>query len=253
MIRLSKIVLSLGLLLISLSANSQVSIRDSSIAFPMFSINYAYQTPGSDLAKRFGDDSNIGANLTYKTKKNYLFGLEGNYFFGTMLKEDSILDKISTADGNIINGNGEYADIRMFERGFYITGKIGKMFPVIGPNPNSGLFIMGGAGFLQHKIRIENPGNTVPQIAGDYAKGYDRLTNGFAITEFVGYMHMGSNRLVSFYIGIECVQAWTQNRRSYNFDQMKRDTDKRFDALYGIKLGWILPLYKRVPDKYYFN
>jgi hypothetical protein len=253
MIRFYKFALLVCLILVIFNTNAQVSVKDTSISFPMVSINYAYQTPGGDLAKRFGDDSYIGVNFVFKSKKNYLLGIEGNYFFGTKIKEDSILKNISTSDSNLINGNGEYADVRMYERGFLIMAKFGKMFPIIGPNPNSGLVILGGVGFMQHKIRIESPGNTVPQIAGEYVKGYDRLTNGLAVSEFVGYMHMGNNRLVSFYIGIECVQAWTQNRRSYNFDQMKRDTEKRLDLQYGIKIGWILPLYKRLPDKYYFN
>ena len=251
--RFFKITLLINLIFIAFAANSQVSVKDSSIFFPMVSINYAYQIPGGDLANRFGNSSSIGANFLIKTKKNYLLGVEGSYLFGNTIKEDSVLKNISTPDGFVINGNGEYADIQMYERGFNLSARFGKMFSIIGPNPNSGLFIMGGIGFLQHKIRIENAGNTVPQIAGDYVKGYDRLTNGLSTNEFIGYMHMGTNRLVSFYVGFEFIQAWTQNRRSYNFDQMKHDTDKRFDAIYGIKVGWILPLYKRVPDKYYFN
>lgn len=53
---------------------------------------------------------------------------------------------------------------------------------------------MGGGGFLQHKIRIENRENVAPQILGDYAKGYDYLRNGPAGYLYVGYVfHANKN------------------------------------------------------------
>jgi hypothetical protein len=34
---------------------------------------------------------------------------------------------------------------------------------------------------------------------------------------------------------------------------MGPDNTKRIDLLYGIRLGWIVPLYKQAPQEYYFN
>jgi hypothetical protein len=47
------------------------------------------------------------------------------------------------------------------------------------------------------------------------------------------------------------MQGFTQNRRSYNFDEMKQDTEKRLDIFYGAKVSWILPLYKKAPKEFY--
>ena len=135
--------------------------------------------------------------------------------------------------------------------------KGGKVFPhllgkkkTIGPNENSGIIVTGGVGMLMHKIHITG---TSPQLTEEYKKGYDRLTFGVATSEFVGYFHMSNNRMLNFYFGVEFVQGWTVNRRGYNFDEMSTDTEKRLDHLSGFKVGWVLPLYKRVADEFYFD
>lgn len=231
---------------------SQINVRDSVINTSLIQVTYSYQVPGGDLSKRFVSNNAIGLGYLYKTKKNWMIGADGFFMFRDSVTETGILDSIMTGDGNIIDGNGMYAEVHMYERGFHMGIKAGKLFPVIGPNPNSGIVVLGGVGLLQHKIRIENRNNTAPQISDDYKKGYDRLTNGLAVSEFIGYMHLGNSRLVSFYAGIELVQAWTQNRRTYNYDLMGADNSKRFDMLYTLKVGWIIPLYKRSPDPFYY-
>ncbi|HEY0030894.1 MAG TPA: hypothetical protein VGC65_09070, partial [Bacteroidia bacterium] len=64
-------------------------------------------------------------------------------------------------------------------------------------------------------------------------------------------LYFSSNRLVNIYFGVECMEGFTQNRRSYNYDTMKQDTEKRVDIMYGGKIAWILPLYKRAPQEFY--
>lgn len=252
---MNKIICHFSFLFLFISGQvfSQVNIKDSAITTSLVQVTYSYQVPGGDLSKRFVSDNAIGLGYLYKSKKNWLLGADGFFMFRDSIKETNILDSIVTSDGNIIDGNGTYAEIHLYERGFHMGIKAGKLFPVIGPNPNSGIFILGGIGLLQHKIRIENRDNSAPQISKEYKKGYDRLTNGLALSEFIGYMHLGNSKLVSFYAGVEFVQAWTQNRRSYNFDLMGPDNTKRLDLLYTIKVGWILPLYKRSPDAFYYN
>jgi hypothetical protein len=229
-----------------LSVSAQVSVKDSCIKIPMFFAHYAFQVPGNDMANRFLDNSNLGAGFLFKTKKNLLFGADINYIFRDAVKENNILQSISTPDGFIIDGNGQPADVSLTERGFYTSLKCGKIFSILNPNPNSGVVAIGSVGFLQHKINISNPNNTAPQIAGDYKKGYDRLTNGIAFSEFIGYMYFSKNRLTSFFAGFEFVQAFTKNRRDINFDTQTKDYSKRTDLLSGFKIGWIIPLYPKI-------
>jgi hypothetical protein len=250
---LRKILLSLVILqFFVFQASSQVSVRDSSIVVPMIYATYAYQLPGGDLAKRFGGNSSIGGGFMIKTRSNWLFAAEGNYLFGSTVKNgDSLLKNIETSEGFVINANGYYAEIGFAERGFNVFAKVGKLFPVISPNPNSGPLVMIGGGFLQDKIRIHDGDNTAPQVQGDYKKGYDRLNNGFVVSGTIGYLYLSDSRLINFLVGFEFMQSWTKYRRARNFDTGKQDNSTLSSQFYGVKLKWIIPLYKRKPKDYY--
>ena len=248
---MKKILLLLTLIVFSQIVFSQ-TIEDTKLVVPMVSVSYSLQVPGGDLANRFGVSSTLGASFMVKTKSNFLFGIDANYLFGQDVKENGVLDSISTSNGQVINIFGEYSGIKFFERGFHINVKAGKIIPLFGPNENSGLLITASAGLLQHKIRIENDGNNTPSILNDYAKGYDRLSNGLAISEFIGYMYFSNNGRVNFYAGFELTQAWTKNRRSWNFDTMENDDQLRNDYLYAFKFGWIITLHKKMTNKFYY-
>lgn len=236
--------------IISSKIAAQVSVRDSSIATPLVAISYGFQLSAGDMVKRFGNSSSIAGALEFKSYRYWTFGINGSYFFGKKVKEN-LFDSIDTSTGAIINRLGEYADVRTFERGFTVSGTIGRMFPFKKPNPNSGIIFDVGFGFMQHKIRIETIGNNVPQLSKEYRKGYDRLSNGFMLSENLGYLYLSGNRLVNLYFGFECMQGFTQSRRSWDYDLMRKDTQKRVDILYGLKVSWILPLYKRAPQEFY--
>lgn len=250
---MKKINLLVVLIFLCFQAKTQVSVKDSSIFSTMLYATYAYQLPGGDMAKRFGGNSSVGGGVQIKTKKNWLFGAECDYLFGNRVKDQfSILSNISTSDSFLITTDGQYADVFFNEQGFLVSLKAGKIFPVFGPNPNSGILLTLQPGFLQHKIKITNPNNTVPPLRGDYKKGYDELANGFSLTEFIGYFYMGNKRFVSFYAGFEFTQAFTKCRREYNFNTRSRDTEQKFDFFYSFRAGWLIPFHKRKPKGYYY-
>jgi hypothetical protein len=181
-----------------------------------------------------------------------LIGAEGTFQFGSSVKDqDSLLTTISTPEGYIIDANGKIADVILYMRGFSFFGSIGKLFPWVGPNPNSGFTLMAGAGYLQNKMRILNPDNTAPQLQGDYKKGYDRQNGGIALTASVGYLFMSSSRLLNFSLGFEFIQAWTKNRREVDFNTGKPDPSPLSSQYYGIKATWNIPLYRRSPKEFY--
>ncbi len=233
------------------SVQGQKIIRDTIVNFSIISGTYAYYFPGGDIEERFGNVSCAGLNYQYKTSRNFLWTADVNYLFGENVKENP-LSLIETSNGQIIDGNGEYATIAMSERGWLIRGSIGKIFPVFGPNPNCGLLISAGTGFLQHKIRIDNRENTAYQLEGDYKKGYDRLTNGVNFSQFVGYIHFDNKKLFNFYLGMDFNEALTKNRRSWDFQLEKKLDNNRLDLLLGFRAGIMIPLYSRAPEPYYF-
>jgi hypothetical protein len=234
-------------------ARSQLSVRDSTIGFSMLGATGSYSSPSGDMAERFGNNYSIGAFFYRKTKTNWMWGFQGSFLFGDKVTETGLLDSLVTSQGAIIDKDGTYGEVLFYERGFQIEARIGKIFPVLGPNKNSGILFMAGAGLLQHKIRIESQGSEIPSIEDAYSKGYDRLSNGLCISEFLGYVNFGNKRMVNFFIGLEATQAFTQSRRDFNFDTRAKDETNRNDLLFGIRAGWIFPLYKRVPNAYYIN
>ncbi len=239
-------------LLLSMSyANAQLNVKDSMVSAPLLGLSYAHQFPGGDMVNRYASNSNVGINFMFKTKQNWFWSADLNYLFGRTIKDATILDNLKTSNGQIININGLYADVRVSERGYFTSAKVGRIFPWLSPNKNCGFVFAVGPGFLQHKIRYDDIGNTTPQLSKEYRKGYDRLTNGLAVTAFLGYLFLDNRYFINFFAGVEFIQAWTQNRRGYNFDTMQYDTAKRIDQLTGCKVGIIIPLYKKVPNEFY--
>lgn len=250
---MKKIIVTSLICLTMLVGNLYAQIADSSINMYQVGINYGFHLPYKNMADRFGVSSTIGLSFDYKFKSNWSLGLEYNYIFGSNIKDSSsMLTGLMTESGQIINMYGEYGTFVLSERGFYSGGRVSKIIPVLGPNKNSGIIISFGAGLLQHHIHIENKDNNTPPILGDYKKGYDKLCNGFSAKQFIGYQYLDNRGLINFYFGFELYEAWTMSRRDYDFDIMGYDDTKRKDVLGGIRVGWILPLYQKAPDKFYY-
>jgi len=223
---------------------AQNNVKDSAQQGAIIEANFSYNLPGADLKKRFGSNLGAGLGFMYKSRNNLLIGAQANYFFGNTVNEDSLFKDITSANNKIIGSQGIFADIVLQERGFYIALKAGKIFPIIGPNPNSGLVLIGGVGILQHKIRIEylenDSDNKVPQLEGDYRKGYDRLSNGLAFNEFIGYFHSSNKQFVNFYFGIEFIQGFTKSRRSWNIDEQKNRNSIAIRSFAWIQIRMVL-------------
>ena len=194
---------------------SAQSVKDSCIRIIMMGFHASGQLPQYDLAKRYGPNLNAGASIIWKTKHNVLYSLEGSYFFGKNVREDVVFSKL-------------------------------------GNNPNSGVFITVGIGWMQHKIKLYDANQKIAAVNGDLKKGYDRLSGGLGFSQFIGYKYISNNRLANCYAGFEFYEARTKSLRGFNYDTGLPDTQKRFDMLVGFRFGWILPLYKRKKDFYYF-
>ncbi len=209
----------------------------------LMNFSYGGQLPGGDMADRFGKNFLAGAGADYYTKDNWILGLKGDFMFGKDVETD-VLANLRGDAGFVYADDGGISDIKLRERGIHLSAHIGRVFSFSETNKRSGLRVTIGGGFLQHKIRIqEEPQVFVSSIYKDYKKGYDRLTNGATITEFIGYQFIANNRLINFSIGAEFVQGFTQGRRSFNFDTRSPGLDKRLDLLYGFRLTWTLPLF----------
>lgn len=210
----------------------------------LLKLSYGGHTPGGDMAGRFGNNFSFGTGTDLITGKgNWIFGADFAYIFGGEVKQD-VLATLRTPEGFIIGNNRSFADVQLRERGFFAGALVGKLIGIGKANPRSGIRLTVGAGLLQHKIRIQDdPFSGVPQLDDNYKKGYDRLSNGLALSQFIGYQILSLDKRVNFYIGLEFFQGFTMNRRDFNFDTRTKETSKRTDLLSGIRAGWVIPIY----------
>jgi len=249
----------LGCLLIFLAGNSCLIGQQTAKKVPersgfLTSITYKGQLPVGLLAERYGFNSSIGLGFQYKTNNGLIFGVEGGYIFGDNIQENSLLNSyVFHQDGRIYDVLGLTSNVFFFERGWTFSGRIGKIILPKESNPNSGWFAQIGGGFLQHRIFADTKEFDIPQLAGDYGKGIDRLTNGFMLVQYFGYVNLDKRKLRNFSIGIELIEGFTQSRRSFNYDTMEAETGTRLDILIGLRASWILPVYKSNKDDYYYN
>jgi len=239
-------------LLIGNQINAQTVVKDSSITVSMFQISIGGHSSGGDLKDRFGNFASLGGGFSIKTKSNYIFGAEGYFQFGGDVKDVEVVDFLRNSSNQVINLGGRYANVVYFQRGGNFTFTFGKLFPILGPNPNSGLRTTIGLGYWQHRIKLVDKEGGVFFLRDEYLPGFDRKSGGFVVNEFIGYHHQSDNRIVNFTIGFEFSQGLTQSLRDYDFATKQKDTQQRIDLSYGLRASWFIPLYKKTPQEFYF-
>jgi len=241
------------LALCALPCSAQQSVRDSSITLVPVTVSYAYQVPGGAMATRFGHNSNLGLSAVVKLRSNYFLGAEGGFLFGNRVVEPGLLGGVVNSAGQVLDQDGKPATVFTYQRGYTAMAVVGRILPIVGPNPNSGLVLKLMGGYMRHKVRIETQNNTVPQLEGDYLQGYDRLAAGPAGGFAIGYQHIGNRRFVNFHVAFEMIVGVTTPLRAMNFDTGRSETGTRTDVLSGLRAGWTVPIYRRKADSFYIH
>ena len=218
-------------------ATSNVIAQEGSSGNGLYmGVFYGLHAPAGDMADRFGKNFTLGGNFELFVNQKWIVGLEGQFIFGKKVKEN-VLGGIITNDGTLINTSFTLADIDIKERGMNIFAKIGRIHDFWSDQSISGLKWTIGAGWLQHKIRLDDSQNAIPYFEDPYIKGYDRLSNGLAFTEFLGYQYLDGRGRLNIFIGAEFTEAFTKNRRRLSYNTNTQDDESRFDMLVGLKLG----------------
>ena len=240
---------------LSIGSNAQNQKPDSAVSRTWIGFEYGANGTFEDLNERYGFLNHVGLMTGFKTKQNYFFGLNSYFLFGNRIKLTGIFNHLTDEYGNITDINGDIAALVVFPRGFSSNLTIGKILPILNSNRNSGIFVHGGIGFLLHKMKIETNEQVVPQLELDYKKGYDRLTTGINFHQFIGYNFMATSGGYHFYGGLYAQQGLTKNRRTLFYDRPDEvvSQDTRLDVQLGVRLGWVIPIYKRQPKEFYFN
>ncbi len=212
---------------------------------------YTAQFPFGNMRDRFGFNNLFGMQVSYKTKKNWMVGVEGSFLFGTVVRENYVLDNISLGSGQHIGQNNDLIQPKLQEMGANIKFTFGKVVPFSEKYPDAGLLFLTGFGFLSHQININVRSASLPQLSKTYRKGYDRLANGPVISQFIGGVFMARRKYLSAYAGVQFDLGFTQGRR-YDFYSMQQLHDKRLDMFLGIRVGWIIPVFTQTTDKEFY-
>lgn len=234
---------------------TQRNVKDSAIATPWVALHYGLNSPSGDLKDRFGVLNHIGMMAGYKTQRNWVYGLDGNFMFGPTVKEPNLFAGLVDSYGNVTDESGEVGGIVVSARGFNVNTMVGKVIPIFSPNNNSGLYVHGGVGYVQYRYRIDSQDQVIPSVELKYRKGYDRYTTGVSFHQFLGYAFMANQGIVNFYGGFYINEGLTYNRREIFYDQPDTppSKDQRLDIQVGFKLGWFIPIYQRKAKDYYFD
>lgn len=230
-----------------------VNVRDTSVGMTSFRPQAAFTIPLGEWRERTGFFYSVGGSILNKTASQWLFGAEGYFFNGNRIKEKEHLQNLWNSSGAITAQDGLNGDVNRYFRGFAVSGLFGRLFPVGKPNMNSGFILTFGAGYMQHKIRTEVRQNNVWPLAKPYDKGYDRLSGGFMLSQFAGYQFVNNKRTITFFAGIEFVEAMTTSYRKFNYDNQQVDTDWKFNGAFSIKGGWMFTIYHKKLSKEYYK
>ncbi len=234
----------LFLLLISFASflNAQkVKNPESAVLIqPSLGIQFA----GGDMGDRFGQSLSAGLAVGYKTNKNWTWSLQGQYMFGTDVRNTNrLLNALTTNSGDILNQVGNYTSFSLSQRGAYGLAEVGKTTKWLAANPNSGIGFSMGAGYLIHWVEIDNAGNSIPQLEEEYRKGYDESSGGFMLKQSIGYTFLSPKKRINFKFSFELLEAFTTNYRKFDYSTGRPTSGTNFDLIYGFRLDWILPIY----------
>ncbi len=214
--------------------------------------NYTAQFPYGNMKDRFGFNSLFGMQISYKTDRNWLIGGEAAFLYGSNVKESYVPTKIATTTNQYISQNNDLIRINPQEQGFNVKLIAGKIIPFHKKFPDAGLLTMTSFGFLYHKIALNVREASLPQLSKVYRQGYDRMSYGPVISQFIGGVFMMRKKYASGYIGATFDIAFTQGHRAYDFYSMAPLHDKRIDMFVGLKVGWIIPVFLQTTEKEFY-
>ena len=239
-----RIVFALILFSFSFVARSQSMLRDTSISIWAFQFSYSGNLTALDLAEKTDYLHVISPGVSFKTASNWLIQGELDFLFGQTLRETGTANMVFSELELPINTEGTIDEVTPRFQGYQIQFDFQKLIkPNIRYNYNTGIMAGFGLGFIQHRINFAYPGQGVPQLEDPYIKGYDRLTNGFLLSQFLGYRRYSNKNLFNYSLGFEVAEGITRNRRSWNYDLMGPDNRLRLDMYYGLKFTLIIPAY----------
>lgn len=268
------LIIILSFLAIPMSGRTQVRLTPDTLECYIVGFSAGMMMPGSgsnSLGLQGGNMRDLydGSNLnfaiegSYKTQGGWLSCLDADLWFG--LNSDNLSQRDARYSNIFLPGNftlswgGYDGRVTAYNRGLAVRPGVGKIINILPKNPNSGILLKVGAGWMMQKTVFNQDFDQapVPQLNGDYAKLYDHLRNGVILTESIGLIYM-SNYLtyINLKVSFDISQCWSWSSRSYQIDELMglngKDQSRYFDLMYGFKLTWMFPFTGKPTYDYYY-
>ncbi len=214
--------------------------------------SYAYQIPLGELSDRFGGMNSMAVDADFVHKGKWQYTLQQQFFFGRNVKQN-LFSSMITDEGYVINTNSDLATLVVRARGWQTSLQVARIFDLDPRATVSGIRVGLGLGYLSHKIKIVENAKRLPLFEEPYVRGYDHLTRGFNIQEFIGYQHFDARGKLNFFAGIECIQGFTKNQRKWDYNLQQQIDGSRVDILLGFRVGLQITItsIKKAEDIYY--
>lgn len=223
-----------------LGLSAQAPAKKDNDLYVLLKTGGSYQFGLSDMGKRYPTFASIPAELYLKAPK-YSYGIAWSPLLSNRVTIDSLYGGILGQSQIIYDRDGFPTLIRYYMRGYSLQGRIGRYFPIKKSWKHSQIETVLGFGFMQHHIKAKFDVGRTPQLEGQNKSGYDRLCNGFMMSQAVNFHYLNTDNL-SFYAGVQFGQGYTKNRRSWDYSTMRQDNTLRKDFYIGISAGVIIPL-----------
>ena len=210
----------------------------------LLAFGYGPFSTAGDLGDRFGGGFSLSGSVNYLPgSARWDLGVMATYGFGNVVRED-VLAGLRTDAGYLIGNQRAPADVALRQRHLFVGPRFGYTFS-LGSNRRAGLRSTTGLGYFYSRIRFqEDPVQYLPQIDPSRQAGYDRLTGGPALYQFVGYQQLSLDRRLNFFVGGELIYAATRHLRRYDVTlAAPSETGGRRDLVVGARIGLILPIY----------
>ena len=230
------------------------NVRRDTLSAWMIAPTVSLYTASGELGDRIERGSSLGLDVSYKTNRNWQWGVEGHYLYSNQVRNRSaVISPVLSQNNRIFNPTGNYANIAIDLRGAMGLINVSKTTGIWAINPNSGLFFGAAAGYLSYWYNISSDDPNIPQLQDEYDKGYDRWSAGFMLRQSVGYQFLSAKRTVNFRLSFELSESWTEDLRGYSYASGQQVSGSQSSLLYGLRLQWVLPIYQSATADYYYD
>ena len=269
-----RITLLLGCIVLMLSAKAQEKEHADTLECHIIGFSTGAIMPGGGSAS----EGALGGNMRdlyagpyldfdlecyYKYQSGWMVTLDGDLWFG--MNSDNLQERVErmgsvySSSGIAYGFNGTDGNVVAHNRSLAARIGVAKILRVIPDNPNSGIMLKIGGGWMMQKTVFmqDRTEAAVPQLRGRYVTMYDHLRQGAVLTESLGFCYM-SNYLtyINFKVELSVSESFLWSTRPYTIDNVMglngKDNNRYLDLFYALKLTWMFPLMGKTTYDYYY-